>query len=58
MFVPGQAYVALSRARSKEGLQIVSWDGRVIDVDKIVDAFYKDFACTDFEMDFDIQGLY
>ena len=27
LFAPGKACVALSRARTKEGLQIVEWDG-------------------------------
>ncbi|PNH12573.1 ATP-dependent DNA helicase PIF1 [Tetrabaena socialis] len=42
MFAPGQAYVALSRARSKEGLEIVGWDNRVIPANKVVVAFYQD----------------
>ena len=41
MFAPGQAYVALSRARSKEGLEIVDWDGKVIPADGVVAEFYK-----------------
>ena len=41
IFAPGQAYVALSRARSKEGLEIVGWDGKVVKVDAAVSAFYE-----------------
>ncbi|PNH01360.1 ATP-dependent DNA helicase PIF1 [Tetrabaena socialis] len=40
MFAPGQAYVALSRARSKEGLEIVGWDNKIVPVNKVVAAFY------------------
>ena len=41
IFAPGQAYVALSRARSKKGLQILGWDGRVIRVSPLVIEFYE-----------------
>ena len=44
MFAPGQAYVALSRARTKEGLQIVEWDGSVVAADPAVKRFYDGFA--------------
>ena len=42
IFASGQAYVALSRARSKAGLQIVGWDGRSVPVDARVARFYED----------------
>ena len=41
IFAPGQAYVALSRARSKKGLQIVDWDGMVIPANSLVKDFYN-----------------
>lgn len=38
----GMAYVALSRCKSLEGLQIVGWKGgREISADPVVDEFYK-----------------
>lgn len=41
IFAPGQAYVALSRARSKEGLQIIDWDGKIVEPDPDVVRFYE-----------------
>jgi ATP-dependent DNA helicase PIF1 len=39
----GMAYVALSRSKSREGLQIVGWKGgKEIRADPVVEAFYKD----------------
>jgi ATP-dependent DNA helicase PIF1 len=38
----GMAYVALSRCKSLEGLQIVGWQGgREIRADPVVDEFYR-----------------
>lgn len=40
MFAPGQAYVALSRARTLRGLRVLDWDGRAVAPDPRVVAFY------------------
>lgn len=40
MFAPGQAYVALSRARSMEGLRVTDWDGRMLAADPRVLDFH------------------
>jgi ATP-dependent DNA helicase PIF1 len=40
MFAAGQAYVALSRARTLEGMEIVGWDGDCVRTDDAVSAFY------------------
>lgn len=40
VFAPGQAYVALSRARSIDGLQVVDAEGGCVRVDAAVTAFY------------------
>ena len=47
MFASGQAYVALSRARTKQGIQIVDWDGVVIPVDETVKMFYEKIKSGD-----------
>jgi ATP-dependent DNA helicase PIF1 len=41
MFAVGQAYVALSRVRSIEGLEIIDWDEGCVRTDPAVVAFYK-----------------
>jgi ATP-dependent DNA helicase PIF1 len=41
VFAYGQAYVALSRARSKAGMQIVGWDGKFKAADASVARFYE-----------------
>lgn len=38
---PGQAYVALSRARGAGGLFIEGWNARSIIVDPVVEAFHR-----------------
>lgn len=43
-FEKGQAYVALSRAVSKEGLQVLGFDPRKVRVDQRVVQFYKALA--------------
>jgi hypothetical protein len=44
MFVPGQAYVALSRVRSMEGLEIVDWDLNCLIPNPAVVGFYQRVA--------------
>lgn len=39
-FAPGQAYVALSRARTLEGLRLRGWDPKSVKVDEKVKRFY------------------
>jgi ATP-dependent exoDNAse (exonuclease V) alpha subunit len=41
LWEPGQAYVALSRLRSAEGLKLVGWNPRSIIVDPKVLEFYQ-----------------
>ncbi|WP_316963668.1 PIF1 family ATP-dependent DNA helicase [Bdellovibrio bacteriovorus] len=43
LWEPGQAYVALSRLRSSEGLHLIGWNPRSIIVDPKVLQFYKQF---------------
>ena len=42
LWEPGQAYVALSRLRTPQGLHIVRWNPRSIIVDRDVIRFYQD----------------
>lgn len=44
LWEPGQAYVALSRLRSAEGLKLVGWTPRSIIVDPKVLAFYQEHS--------------
>jgi ATP-dependent DNA helicase PIF1 len=44
LWEPGQAYVALSRLRSADGLKLVGWNPRSIIVDPKVLEFYKDLS--------------
>jgi ATP-dependent DNA helicase PIF1 len=44
MFAHGQVYVALSRARSKQGLQMVDCENFVLNVDPEVKAFYDTYS--------------
>lgn len=41
VFASGQAYVGLSRARTRPGLTVVDWDGSIVDVDERVKVFYE-----------------
>lgn len=41
IFEAGQAYVALSRATSLEGLQVLNFDKRAVQSDERVKAFYQ-----------------
>jgi ATP-dependent DNA helicase PIF1 len=43
IFEKGQAYVALSRARSMESLQVLHFDPKVVRADETVIQFYKQF---------------
>jgi ATP-dependent DNA helicase PIF1 len=50
VFEPGQAYVALSRARTLEGLQVLSFDPRRCWCDPKVVQFYQSFENRPLEM--------
>lgn len=47
VFVPGQAYVALSRARSMEGLQVLNFDPGKVRADEKVKEFYQSLSVID-----------
>ncbi len=42
LWEPGQAYVALSRARSGRGISLMDWDEKSIQADLVVKKFYED----------------
>lgn len=44
LWEPGQAYVALSRLRSSEGLNLLRWNPRSVIVDFSVEKFYKSLS--------------
>lgn len=43
-FAPGQAYVALSRAKTLRGMEIIDWEPGCIRTDPAVTAFYESMA--------------
>ncbi len=43
LWEPGQAYVALSRLRTSQGLKLTSWTESSIKVDPVVTQFYEEF---------------
>ena len=42
LWEPGQAYVALSRARSSQGITLIDWDENSIKSDDAVRGFYEE----------------
>lgn len=44
LWEPGQAYVALSRLRSSEGLNLLRWNPRSVLVDPAVEKFYRSLS--------------
>lgn len=44
LWEPGQAYVALSRAKNREGLSLEAWDEKSIRADRRVKRFYQSFS--------------
>ena len=46
-FAPGQAYVALSRARSRQGLQIVGFRARVVWTSQLATGFYNSLKAAE-----------
>lgn len=57
VFAFGQAYVALSRARTLDGLQLLTFDGKGIMADPVVEEFYNRIAERQGRPARDVPGL-